>query len=286
MASIAKGDIIELASMNHPASNVRDSLLAMLCLFKTPNGFKKKHIREGTTEQMWHEIKNFIRHDTFIDELLNFDKENVPHDNVLRAQFILKQERFNNFQAEKYSKALSGIHNWVKAVIMFHNSGRPQSTKASGNQRFSIPDTLESNYNTQPVNGEERKVEDNPFGVSSTVALESITTNELNEVLSLKNIPIQLVKSWLAIYVLLNGHSDATKKMASNNFKGAWEFVTKYVKKSNFIQEMIDFDATGIDVERAQFRDEVLSSEEFEDYDSSAKGKVIDLTYQWLKQTV
>ena len=64
-----------------------------------------------------------------------------------------------------------------------------------------------------------------PFKPAEPQGLESITEDEIKEVLAYKNIPMQLVKTWLAIYIVLHGNSTETMSIVGNNFRGAWEFI-------------------------------------------------------------
>lgn len=112
--TLNKGNLTELKSFGSPPEICVTVVAAVMCLMA-----KKVPKPKART---WKEGKIFMsKVDQFLDDLINYDKENIPAENLKETKKYLVDPDFNGEFVAGKSNAAAGLCNWVVNIVMFYD---------------------------------------------------------------------------------------------------------------------------------------------------------------------
>ncbi|KAL3832089.1 hypothetical protein ACJMK2_023767 [Sinanodonta woodiana] len=113
--ALNKRDLDEVRSYREPPELVRYVLNALCLLF-------------GRTQD-YENGKQLLNKENFIQELIFYDKDNIPVDIFIKLQELIKKPQFQYDVIERVSKAAAGICLWVHAITKYseiHRTMQPR----------------------------------------------------------------------------------------------------------------------------------------------------------------
>ncbi|RDD42081.1 Dynein beta chain, ciliary [Trichoplax sp. H2] len=112
--TLNKANLTELKSFGQPPEAVKNVTAAVMVLLATPNKIPK--------DRSWRQAKLMMsRVDTFLETLINFDKEHIDDSNLKALQPYLNNPEFNPDFIRNKSLAAGGLCSWVKNTVVFYN---------------------------------------------------------------------------------------------------------------------------------------------------------------------
>jgi len=121
VSNISKNEITEVRTMAAPSDKVKRVLEAVcICLEEKP-----KRVMDANGKpawDYWEVAKKSVMSDTntFIDRLLNYDKENMKETVIEKMQPYIKDKNFRPEVVKSVSTALVGLCSWVLAMDKYY----------------------------------------------------------------------------------------------------------------------------------------------------------------------
>ncbi|KAJ8313861.1 hypothetical protein KUTeg_008422 [Tegillarca granosa] len=105
LESLSKNDLDEVRSFRTPPELVQFVLNALCLLFSVP--------------QDWESAKHLLIRENFVDDMMFYDKDNIPEDIFEKLKVFIDHPNFQPEQVMRVSKAVTGICVWVHAVYKY-----------------------------------------------------------------------------------------------------------------------------------------------------------------------
>jgi len=112
--TLNKNNLTELKSFGSPPAAVVNVTSAVMCLLAPPNKIPK--------DKSWKAAKVMMaKVDGFLEQLLNYDKENIHESNLKAVQTYLDNKEFDSDLVKGKSLAAGGLCAWTINVIRFYH---------------------------------------------------------------------------------------------------------------------------------------------------------------------
>lgn len=112
--TLNKNNLTELKSFGSPPEICVTVVAAVMCLMAKGKVPKEKN-------RGWKEGKLIMSNvGQFLDDLINYDKENIPKENLKETKKYLLDPNFNGDFVAGKSNAAAGLCNWVVNIVMFY----------------------------------------------------------------------------------------------------------------------------------------------------------------------
>ena len=112
--TLNKNNLTELKSFGSPPEICVTVAAAVMCLMAKGKVPKEKN-------RTWKECKMIMANvGQFLDDLITYDKENIPAENLKETKKYLKDPDFNGDFVAGKSMAAAGLCNWVVNIVMFY----------------------------------------------------------------------------------------------------------------------------------------------------------------------
>jgi dynein heavy chain len=112
--TLNKTNLTELKSFGSPPEICVTVVAAVMCLMAKGKVPKEKN-------RTWKEGKMIMGNvGQFLDDLVNYDKENIPAENLKETKKYLVNPDFNGDFVAGKSNAAAGLCNWVVNIVMFY----------------------------------------------------------------------------------------------------------------------------------------------------------------------
>ena len=112
--TLNKNNLTELKSFGSPPEICVTVAAAVMCLMSKGKVPKPKN-------RSWKEGKIMMGNvGQFLDDLINYDKENIPAENLKETKKYLVDPNFNGDFVAGKSMAAAGLCNWVVNIVMFY----------------------------------------------------------------------------------------------------------------------------------------------------------------------
>ncbi|KAK6170907.1 hypothetical protein SNE40_019193 [Patella caerulea] len=113
--TLNKNNLTELKSFGTPPTAVTNVTAAVMCLL-APGGKVPK-------DKSWKSAKSSIMNkvDAFLDNLINYDKDNIPDASLKAVQPYLNDPEFEPDFIKSKSLAAGGLCAWVVNIVMYYN---------------------------------------------------------------------------------------------------------------------------------------------------------------------
>ena len=100
----------ELRNLPNPPANVKLALEPVIAL-----------ISDKPVKAEWAEIKQWLRKDTFIREIMNFDKDKIKPKvkKFIKTNYLDKKDEFVIVKIQNASKAAGPLAMWVQSLIEY-----------------------------------------------------------------------------------------------------------------------------------------------------------------------
>lgn len=121
LRTIKKQDITMIKTLNAPPPTIKQVMNAVLIMFRI-KFVKVKGKAEGSDQ--WPVVQKMLADPHFLDNILNYDKDNVTHDIIVKANKQLDGESPEH--TLKVSQAAYGLHNWVLALSEYFYERHPE----------------------------------------------------------------------------------------------------------------------------------------------------------------
>jgi dynein heavy chain len=108
---VQKNDFYDLKSMVNPPKEVQLVLEAVGIIFRLESKY---------SENAWEAGKRFMLDPRFIQNVFNFDKDNLPTTLMHRLESYTRNPEFNPAIILRYSRVLSFIAAWILAIDKYH----------------------------------------------------------------------------------------------------------------------------------------------------------------------
>ncbi|CAF1579491.1 unnamed protein product, partial [Adineta steineri] len=102
LASLSKSSITEVKSYGRPPVPVEKALEAVMIL--------------RNSEPTWAEAKRQLGDTTFINQLINFDKDNIPDRVIMKISKYTQDPMLSPIEIARVSTAAAGLFAWVRAM--------------------------------------------------------------------------------------------------------------------------------------------------------------------------
>ena len=99
---LKKGDIVEIRLYTHPPEIVRQVMTALCLLLQQPSD--------------WNSIKHLLANKSFIQMIINFDKDHVSDVILEKLQVYVRDPRFHPDNVDTVSGACKSICKWMFAI--------------------------------------------------------------------------------------------------------------------------------------------------------------------------
>jgi dynein heavy chain len=114
LSGLDKQDLGVMKSFNTPKEEILDIGAAVMILTADPKKGPPKNV-------VWPDVKKRMQNVTgFINELMSFDRENIPPQNIIAIKPYIAKERFNKEAVMSLSSAAAGLCSWVVNMVKFH----------------------------------------------------------------------------------------------------------------------------------------------------------------------
>ncbi|KAJ3312837.1 hypothetical protein HDV04_002647 [Boothiomyces sp. JEL0838] len=112
--TLNKANLTELKSFGSPSDEVKNVTAAVMVLLSPPGKIAK--------DRSWKASKNMMaKVDSFLDQLINFDKENIDPTNLEAIKPYLADPNFNENFIRSKSSAAASLCAWVVNIVMFYH---------------------------------------------------------------------------------------------------------------------------------------------------------------------
>ncbi|KAI9142914.1 dynein heavy chain and region D6 of dynein motor-domain-containing protein [Paraphysoderma sedebokerense] len=112
--TLNKANLTELKSFGSPSQEVVDTVAAVMVLLSPPGKIAK--------DRSWKAGKNMMaKVDTFLETLVNFNKEAIDQSNLEALEPYLKNENFNEEFMKSKSIAAAGLCSWVVNIVQYYH---------------------------------------------------------------------------------------------------------------------------------------------------------------------
>ncbi|KAL7754360.1 hypothetical protein RI367_000341 [Sorochytrium milnesiophthora] len=112
--TLNKANLTELKSFGSPSQEVVDVVAAVMVLLSPAGKIAK--------DRSWKAGKNMMaKVDSFLEQLVNFKKEEIDQSNLDALQPYLKNENFNEEFMKSKSLAAAGLCSWVVNIVGFYH---------------------------------------------------------------------------------------------------------------------------------------------------------------------
>jgi dynein heavy chain, axonemal len=119
LKSLTKGDITEMKAMKTPPSGVKLVMQGVCILFDKKPAKVAAPDGKGKIDDWWAPSKEVLGDTKFMDNLLNFDKDNISPAAIKLIAVLTVMPEFQPAAVEKQSKAATGICKWVRAMEIY-----------------------------------------------------------------------------------------------------------------------------------------------------------------------
>jgi dynein heavy chain len=111
--TLNKANLTELKSFGSPSDEVVSCTAAVMVLLSPPGKIAK--------DRSWKAAKNMMaKVDAFLDQLINFNKENIDQSNLEALKPYLEDPNFNADFMKSKSVAAAGLCSWVVSIVKFY----------------------------------------------------------------------------------------------------------------------------------------------------------------------
>ncbi|KAJ3090810.1 hypothetical protein HK102_002597 [Quaeritorhiza haematococci] len=112
--TLNKANLTELKSFGSPSNDVVNVVAAVMVLLSPAGKIAK--------DRSWKAGKNMMaKVDTFLETLINFNKESIDQSNLDALQPYLNDENFNEDFIRNKSVAAAGLCSWVVNIVKYYN---------------------------------------------------------------------------------------------------------------------------------------------------------------------
>ncbi|XP_077976399.1 dynein beta chain, ciliary-like isoform X2 [Styela clava] len=112
--TLNKTNLSELKSFGQPVQAITNITAAVMCLF-APDGRLPK-------DRSWKVSKLFMgKVEQFLDQLINYDKENIPEPSLKAVRQYMEDPEFNEDTARTKSVAAAGLCAWVINIVRWYD---------------------------------------------------------------------------------------------------------------------------------------------------------------------
>jgi dynein heavy chain len=130
LKSLSKGDIVEVKAMGKPPGGVKITMEAMCIMF----GIKAEKVKDPDSgkkvDDYWGPAKKELLGDPkFLDNLVNYDKDNMDPDMVLKVGKFCERDDFTPEMVLKGSVAAAGLCKWVHAMMLYDDVAKNVAPK-------------------------------------------------------------------------------------------------------------------------------------------------------------
>ncbi|KNC98870.1 uncharacterized protein SPPG_09316 [Spizellomyces punctatus DAOM BR117] len=120
--TLNKANLTELKSFGSPSQEVVNVAAAVMVLLSPPGKIAK--------DRSWKASKNMMaKVDAFLDNLINFDKENIDSSNLEALAPYLSDPNFNEDFMKSKSIAAAGLCSWVVNIVNYYHVYRDVEPK-------------------------------------------------------------------------------------------------------------------------------------------------------------
>lgn len=120
LQALTKNDLMEVKSMLKPPPGVRFTMEAVCKLLKSKPVMVPKQTGFGKEPDWWETAKKTVlNRPRLMDDLLNYEKDNIDPDVVSQIEKIVKHGDFQPEKVRKASIAAYGLSMWVRAMYSY-----------------------------------------------------------------------------------------------------------------------------------------------------------------------
>ena len=115
--TLTKGDVTEVKAMKSPPAGVK-LVMEAVCIMRSVKAVKIKDPAGGVKkiDDYWGPAQGLLAESTFLADLQNYDKDNIPPDIIAKIRPYVANEGFEPEVIKKASKAAYGLCCWVRAM--------------------------------------------------------------------------------------------------------------------------------------------------------------------------
>lgn len=128
LKSLTKKDITEVKAMTNPPAGVR-LVMEAVCIMKEVKPVKKDAGLGKKIDDYWDPAKKMMAQATFLQSLLDFDKDHIPETVIQNLQPYMRDPDFVPEVIERVSIAAKGLCSWVRAMDTYHRIARVVAPK-------------------------------------------------------------------------------------------------------------------------------------------------------------